>query len=155
MGNRRLVLALVACAAAAPGCADDVGVCDGAAIEIREPLADPVVETEMTCTGNLTGLCARPVVRLDESRCESPQVELATADRDDLFVGLTLVVEDGAVTGVLAAASGTGNTWLVDRGWLQLYQGSLAEPDRLSGELSIWLEDGSGVIGRFTAQTNP
>lgn len=155
MQTRRLLLAFAASAAGSAACADEGGVCDGAEIEMREALAEPVAETDITCTGDLAGLCGRPVVRLDQSRCEAPQVELATADRDDLFIGLTLTIEGGAVTGAVAAASSGGDAQPVDAGWVQLYEHSLAEPDQLSGELALWMVDGAAVAGRFSALTNP
>ena len=155
MSDRRLLPLLLACAAASTACAAEGGVCDGSAIEVREPLAEPITETDITCSGQLTALCARPMVRLDESRCEGPQVQLATADRDDLFIGLTLTMDGDTVATVLAAAESEGDALPFDAGWLQLYQGSLAEPDQLSGELALWMVDGASVAGRFSALTNP
>ena len=155
MNERRLLLALLACATASTACADEGGVCDGNAIEVREPLAEPIAETTISCTGQLTALCGRPVVRLDEARCEGPQVQLANADRDDLFVGLTLTMDGDTVATVLAAAESGGDAQPFQGGWLQLYQGSLARPDQLSGELAISMVDGSTVAGRFSALSNP
>ena len=154
-GNWRHLFAAAGMVAGLSACADEAGVCDGTSIEVRPPLADPIADTTITCTGDLTSLCARPVVRLDDSRCDTPVVELATADRDDLFVGLRLEMADGGIREILAAAHADGNSQPVESGWVQLYEGSLADPDQLSGELSLEMVDGAAVAGRFSALTNP
>lgn len=152
----RRPLAALALAAAASACAGETDICDGARLDLLAPMDEPVTATELSCAGDLAILCSRPVVRLDSSRCESPQVELASADRDDLFLALTLQVgEAGEVEGALAAATAGGETRAVDEGWVQLYRGSLDEPDRLSGEISVEMSGGTALAGRFTALTNP
>ncbi|HEU5058908.1 MAG TPA: hypothetical protein VFU21_20385 [Kofleriaceae bacterium] len=130
-------------------------MCDGGDIEVRPAMTEPVTATDLFCTGQLVSLCTRPVVRLDSARCAEPQVELASADRDDFFVGLTLTVDSGVVIAARAAATWSGDSQPVDTGWVQLYDGSLEDPDQLSGEIAIWMVDGARVNGRFSALTNP
>lgn len=156
MRNRRLIpwFAAIAAAAGSAACAD-MGVCDGTDIEVRPAMSEPVPATDLTCVGDLVALCTRPVVRLDRASCEAPRLELASADRDDFFLGLTLAIEGEAVVGAQASATSGGDTHPVDTGWVQLYEGSLAEPDQLSGEIAVWMVDGSRVGGSFSALTNP
>jgi hypothetical protein len=151
MGIRRLVLFALA---VGPACAGSGDVCDGASIEVRPALIDPVRETSMTCTGHLLDVCTQPSVRLDDSRCDSPQVELVPRDGDP-WLGLTLIVEGGEVVEVLAASTAGDVSQPVAGGWVELYAGSLDDPDALSGELEITTTDGAAVAGRFSALTNP
>jgi hypothetical protein len=121
---------------------------------VRPALVDPVRETSMTCTGHLLDVCTQPSVLLDDSRCDSPQVELVPRDGNP-WLGLTLVVEGGEVVEVLAASTAGDISQPVASGWVQLYSGSLDDPDALSGELEIHTLEGAAVSGRFSALTNP
>jgi hypothetical protein len=154
MGNRRLILLWLVAAAAGWGCAAGPGICDGAAIDVRPALVDPVRETSMVCTGHLVDVCTQPTVRLDDSRCEEPQVEVAPRDGNP-WIGVTLTVEAGEVVGAVASTTAGDESYPVASGWLQLYEGSLDDPDVLSGELEIRTLDGASVSGRFSALTNP
>jgi hypothetical protein len=153
MGVRRLLLAALALAAGW-GCAGDAGVCDGTAVEVRPALELPIRETSMTCTGHLLDVCTQPSVRLDDSRCDSPQIELVPADGNP-WIGVTLAVEAGQVVGATAATTAGDESEPVAGGWLQLYAGSLDDPGALSGEIEITTTDGAAVSGRFSALTNP
>ncbi len=151
MGIRRLILLLVA---GSSGCAGSGDVCDGGAIELRPALSEPVRETSMTCTGHLVDLCSQPTVRLEDGRCDSPQVELVP-EGGDPWIALTLVVEEGRVVEALASSNAGEVSQPVAGGWLELYEGSLDDPADLSGELEIHTPDGGAVAGRFSALTNP
>jgi len=151
MGTRRLILLLFAVSS---GCAGSGDVCDGTAIEVRPALSEPVRETSMTCTGHLVDLCSQPTVRLDDARCDGPQVELAPQGGDP-WIGVTLVVEGGQVVEALASSNAGEVSQPVAGGWLELYAGSLDDPDELSGELEIHTPNGGAVAGRFSALTNP
>lgn len=151
MGIRRLILALAT--SAAWGCAGGADVCDGTAIEVRPALSDPIRETSMTCTGHLVDLCSQPSVRLDDARCDSPQIELMPQDGSP-WIGLTLAVEAGAVVGAVAATTAGDESQPVAGGWVRLYAGSIDDPDALSGELEIETLDGASVAGSFSALTN-
>jgi hypothetical protein len=151
MGIRRLILLALA---AGPGCAGGTDACEGAAIDVRPALVDPVRETSITCIGRLVDLCTQPSVRLDDARCGSPQVVLVPRDGNP-WVGVTLVVEAGEVIGAVAATTAWDESQPVAGGWIQLYAGSLDQPEELSGELEIHTLDGAGVSGRFSALTNP
>ncbi len=152
MGGRRLIL--LALAAAAAGCAGDVDACEGTAIEVRPALVDPIRETSMICTGHLVDLCSQPRVRLDDGRCDSPQIELAPEDGSP-WIALTLTVEGSEVVAAVATTNAGDESQPVSGGWVQLYAGSLDDPDELSGELEIRSVDGAVVSGRFSALTNP
>ena len=151
----RLLVSLAAGVTFAPGCADGEGFCGGAAIEVRPALAEPITDTAISCAGPWAALCDQPTVVINDVRCDSPQLELTPGAGGDPWIGVTLVVEDGVVVSAIASANSGDQSHPVGRGWLQLFQDSLLDRARLSGELDISGIDGARVAGRFSALTNP
>ena len=65
----------------------------------------------------------------------------------------------GAVAALMYASDdpvhSPSETTPVKGGWIQLYQGSLADPSTLSGRMDLEMPDGGHIQGDFSVMDNP